>query len=935
MPKTSVPNRFFWSVLFYVRLFPVAINFKSDTLNRNDYHLRALYSKGFFDFLMTRPESKMLPNPQSFRIRIQNWICRHIEAVLGHTHDHYFSFFPKNPGFFIQAILRMFYSGIRMDPHQASAISTLPKNAVIVYVCKYRRRFEYLFYHNRLAKMGLPCPEIAFDSRTIFFQPVSRIFKVLLAHIDHLVRNRSLPDPFKSEYFERSLLSGHAGYVTLLETDGFLLRFLKSTKDPFRQIIELKKKTDRPVFMVPQLMFFSRTPHRNVRTLVDIFFGTEENPGRLRRMVTLFKNPGKVFVEVPDPIDLKTFLSQPEVVSENTEVQSFLLRRQLIEQINRHRQSITGPIIKSREEIKQDILTGDRLNDFLIHHARTREIPLPSVRKEASDCIDEIAANYNPSFVRFGALLIKWLLESMFEGVSIDPNALYRVKQLSKKGPIIFVPCHKSHIDYLVLPYILYSHNMPAPHIVAGNNLSFWPLGPLFRMGGAFFIRRTFRGAVLYSRVFSEYVYKLLEEGFNIKVFIEGGRSRTGKLLMPKLGFLSILLNAFKNGACDELIFIPIFIGYDRVLEEGSYLSEIEGGQKESESLIQVIKARKFLKKRYGRIYIKLGDAFSTRSLFNEASPDGAKLSQKDFNGVVRNLGYHLASAIDGVSVVTPHALAASAILNAPKPTFTLRQLRDNIETYLTYLNFQQATLADSLLLDTQTAIDNALGNYLQRKFIETVSLKKGTGDAEVIYQLRENQRSNLEYYKNNAVAFFLPASFTALAILEKDAFQFSAPDLHAVYAFLQEFFKFEFAFNTDRPPEYLVRKNLKAFIDDAILMPHPMLPDTYNLTSSGFRKLKCFTSFLKTFFEAYAVVLDFFEKSPKNGLSPKDRLRKIQARGNRMYKLKQIERKESLSKIYYQNAVDFFLSQGIKGLEDEEKITFYSDMIKRYRAYL
>ncbi len=868
-------------------------------------------------------------------MKAKDWIHTRL-AGYGDPGAHpYFSFFPKDPGLIISAAFRLLYSGIRMDSEQASVISALPKNAILVYACKYRSRFEYLFYHTRLPQMGLPCPEITFDSRMVLYQPLSRIFKISLVHPDYFIQNRSLPDPFKTGYFKEALLNGHAGYITLLKKRGFYRRFIKDKSDPWQFLVKLQEDSGRPVFVIPLLMFFSRSPHRNVRTLLDILFGTEENPGRIRRLVTMFKKPGKVFVEVSDPVDLGRFLCQAKMASEKLETRSFLLRRQIIEQVNRHRQSITGPLIKSREEIKEDILTSDLLNAFLVHHARSREIPLHKVRKEASKYFDEIAANYNPLFIQFGAFSVRWMLESMFEGISVDSHALKRVRQLSKKGPLIFVPCHKSHVDYLVLPYTLYRHHMPPPHIVAGNNLSFWPLGPLFRMGGAFFIRRTFRGAVLYSRVFAEYVHKLLSEGFNIKVFIEGGRSRTGKLLMPKLGFLSILLNAFKNGACKELHFIPIFIGYDRVLEESAYLNEIEGGQKQSENLVQVIKARKFLKKRYGRIYIKIGEAISANALFQEAASSNGTLSQKAFNTMVRDLGHRLVSTIDRISVVTPHALAASAVLNAPKPVIPRPQFWETVETYLTHLNFQRATLADSLLMDPHGAIDNALSNYLQRKFIETLSPEKREKDTEAVYQIRENQRPNLEYYKNNAIAFFVPAAFTALAILERDAFQFSASDLHASYTLLQDLFKYEFTFNRERPSEFFVRKTLKAFIDDAILMPHPTLPDTYNLTSSGFRKLNCFAAFLKTFFESYSVVLDFFEKSAKNGISPKDRMRKIQARGNRMYKLKQIERKESLSKMYYQNAVDFFHSHGIRSKDDTEKIAFYAQVIQRYRAHL
>jgi len=190
------------------------------------------------------------------------------------------------------------------------------------------------------------------------------------------------------------------------------------------------------------------------------------------------------------------------------------------------------------------------------------------------------------------AAILEWIINTIFEGISVNESGLARMKSMFKKGPVILLPCHKSHIDYLMISYIMFRNNMPCPHIVAGKNLSFWPLGTIFRGGGAFFMRRTFKGAELYAKVFSEYMKKLLSEGFNIELFIEGGRSRTGKLLPPKFGLMTILLNAFKEKACDDLLIVPVFFGYDRVLEEDAYLHEVEGGVKEPESVGQIFKAR-------------------------------------------------------------------------------------------------------------------------------------------------------------------------------------------------------------------------------------------------------------------------------------------------------------------------------------------------------
>ncbi len=248
----------------------------------------------------------------------------------------------------------------------------------------------------------------------------------------------------------------------------------------------------------------------------------------------------------------------------------------------------------------------------------------------------------------------------MFQGISYNVEELQHIKAISQKGPIVFVPCHKSHVDYLMLPYLMYRNNMAVPYIAAGANLSFWPIGPIFRALGAFFLRRTFRGNVLYSKVFSEYIHQVLLEGYNIKIFIEGTRSRTGKLIMPKLGFLSILMNAYKNGACDDLVFAPIYIGYDHVLEEKSYLHEIEGGKKEPESFLQVVSARKFLKNRYGKIYIKFHPTISLNKLLEQDGTRFDEMLTKDQNALCRNMGHRIINAINTVTVITPHALVTA-----------------------------------------------------------------------------------------------------------------------------------------------------------------------------------------------------------------------------------------------------------------------------------
>jgi len=856
----------------------------------------------------------------------RKWVLKHLKG----THHHYLFFLPSRSGF-LRWLLYRFFKNITIAPKHLDIIKQLPPEAVVVYTTKHKSYFEFLFYHLVFRRLKVREPELTFGMRSFLLQPGCRVCRSLLAHLDWLITRRERLDPYGNGYWRQVLLSGRAALLPLVEKHGFYRRFVKAKTDPLRFLIELESVPQRPVFIVPLLMFFSKSPVRAEPRLRDLFLGTEQHPSLLRRFIAMIHSPSKVFVEISQPLVLQTFLEESGSDIDSLEYQALMLRRQLLQQHNRHRQSITGPLIKSHEELKEDILATERLRQYMAQYAETRNESLPEVRKQADGYLDEIAAHYSHFFVGMVSKPVGWLLNTMFDGTVVDQDGLQRMKTLSQKSPVILIPCHKSHIDYLILSYVLFSNNMPSPHIAAGKNLAFWPFGPLARAGGAFFLRRTFKGAVLYSKVFAEYIHKLLEEGFNLEIFIEGGRSRTGKLLMPKLGFLSMLLSAFKEGACKDMIFAPVFIGYDQVLEEDAFVHEIEGGKKEPESFYQMIKARRFLKRRYGKIYINFAEPISLQELLKRYPQPLQEMPSKEQNALCRDLGWRVINAIDRVSAVTPYSLVAAATLNCPTKRFSAEDIFNIIDTYLALLNLQAATLTDTLHVDPKRACEQALENYVQRKLIELPSGEKNMPADLAQYSLPSSRRLQLEYYKNNCIAFFIPAAFTALAILEKEAFQFSAADLHDRYRYFQDFFKYEFAFDVEKSTEVLVRKSIKFFIEDAMLTPHSTLPDTYQITSVGLRKFKLFTSFLAAYFESYWVVLAYLKRTPRNENSVRERLKKIQTLGKTLLKREEIELPESLSKINFDNALNFFSTHGVRGAENMDEIEAYENAIRRF----
>lgn len=864
--------------------------------------------------------------------RIRKTIRAWIDAALQRDHEHYACSLPKESGFLSTLILKSVFADVHMNATQAAYLKTLSKKGIVVYVSKYRSRFNFLFYHVRYKEEGVPFPEICFEYRILLWQKISRLLRIAYAHLNHLLKHGTFPNPYDSGFFKRRLESGSAAFFSLIDPKGFYRRFLKAKQGPATFLIELQKTTDRPIYIVPQWLFFSKRPHRPPRSLLDVIFGSEENPGRLRRWLVALRSPQKLFVEVSDPLNLKDFLQEPDNQDRDLEQLAFNLRNRLLEQLDRHRQSITGPVLKSPVELKELILRDEPFQDFMKQYAESQGKDVFEIYKEANSYLDDIAADYSVTLVQTLAKIFGWIWKTMFEDVTVDMEGLYRVKSAATRAPLVLVPCHKSHFDYLIINYLLFINNMPTPHIAAGRNLAFWPMGPLFRKSGAFFIRRTFRGAKLYAAVFARYVHQLIKQGVNIEFFIEGGRSRTGKLVLPKTGLISILLDAFKNGVSRDLIFVPVFVGYDRLLEESAILKELEGVRKKQESLWELIRARKVLKKRHGRVYVQFADPISLRGLVSDANPSLEDMTQAEFQAFGRNLSHRIINAINRISVVTAQALTASAILNYPKTRFSHDEIMVYVDTYLNYLLCQKVRLSENIA-DPYYAVENVLSMYHDRKFIGKQKTKKqdDTAAEEERYLVAENKRLNLEYYKNNCIHFFVPAAYTALAILSYDAFQFSASALHSDYEFLQEFFKYEFAYDVDKTPAFMVRKTLKAFIDDAILIPHRSLPDTYNITATGFRKLLCFASFLKTYFESYWVVLKVLKTYNKGELLKKECMKRIRSLGNQLYKQQEIERPEALSQINYENGLTFFNFKGIRGAENEEQIEFYTEVIQKY----
>ena len=797
------------------------------------------------------------------------------------------------PAFFLSWFLYRLFKRVSLDQNMKEKLKQMNREGTVVYAAKYRGHLDYLLYHFNFRRARLPYPKIAFDLNMTPVVPLTHIIKVLTSHLSFFLRNGRLPSPYQTGFYKNAIQQGITSLIFLVDPKGFAKQFVRSEKDQLEFLLETQKEMDHPIFIVPQLILYNINPEKNYLSLSNILFGFKDNPGTIRKIVLFFRYNRRAFIDFGQPLDLKAYLENQPPTGSLHEMAGEI-RQNLIESIDMQKRVILGPIMKSKHQIKQLVLMDKRVTKDIKQAAHGNEKRLRQLKKKAGRYFDEIAADYNMTYIQSFLMALNWLWKKIFEGVDVDMADLAKVREWARKGTLIYIPSHKSHIDYLILNYVLLSNHLHVPRVAAGTNLAFWPMGHIFRQCGAFFIRRSFRGEKLYSEVLARYIKALLEEGHPIQFFIEGGRSRNGKLMLPKTGFLAILLKAHREGFCKDLIFVPASIIYDRIMEEKSYLKEIGGDPKERENFRQMIKARRFLKRRYGKIYVRFHDPFS----LNEY------LSQTDLppKGIHRNLALHLGQSINAISLVTPLSLVATAILAKHRRGFHLSELAETIDILLRFLRRYEIPLA-ATLSDPSKAVKETLSLFINWKVIDFLEDVEGQG--EIFYYVDEEKKLELEYHKNSIIHFFIPHSFVAISLLSGSEEAKKPESIIADYAFLKNLFKNEFIFDDNEGIQEKVISAIECFHDFAFLFQSEE-NGGYKITKLGFDKLPIWAALAKTFLESYWVAVKSISQHRVEDTKREYSLKNMTYLAKRFHRLGIIDHIGAISQLNFQNALSF-----------------------------
>lgn len=575
-----------------------------------------------------------------------------------------------------------------------------------------------------------------------------------------------------------------------------------------------------------------------------------------------------------------------------------------------------------RRQVARKVARSPRFVEQIDKLARQLQLPVGQVAAEALKGLEEIVTVQSPAFA---AMFDYGLgpLHTRAWTVDADPGELARLKALNRDHALVYLPTHRSYADAFILSRLLRDNGLKRNHILGGNNLGFWPLGTIIRRSGGILIRRSFQDDEIYKLVVREYLAWLASQRLNLEWYMEGGRSRTGKLRPPKYGLLSYLVAAIESGGADDMLLVPVSTTYDQMHEVGVMAAEEAGAAKAKENLLWLAGYARTQQKRIGNAYVRFGEPLSLKEALARADADGPG------KWTVAKIAFEVFQRINRATPVTANALVTLALLGVKDRALTLVEVH---ELVLPLLDYAEARGLPNSHLDELRSRDGVAATLGTLNAGGVVS--RYDGGTEAVYAIEPGQHSVAAFYRNSAVHWFINRAIFEVALLDTSTEELTGPLERAwqsAFA-LRDLLKFDFFFSDKA--SYREEQKAESRLFDAKFRQRAV-------TAEGRRALLLGAPFLiahqvlTPFVEAYFIVADRLAAQPLDVAVDKKKLTEECVRVGRQYVLqKRLSSPECVSREVFGNALSLAANRDLLKPAASGEAAGQSDLGARRRAF-
>jgi glycerol-3-phosphate O-acyltransferase len=674
--------------------------------------------------------------------------------------------------------------------------------------------------------------------------------------------------------------------------------------------------TEADIDLVPVNVFWGRAPAKERSFFRLLFAETWDLAGRFRRMFSVIINGRNLLVQFGEPLSLRA--SVGDGVAPARAVRR--LARTLRNLLRNQRAATIGPDLSHRRTIVTQVLKTQAVRQAVVETMQEKGLTRREALLEAKRCADEIAANYSHAFVSLMSRVLSRLWNRLYDGVEF--HNIDRLQSVAEGNEIIYVPCHRSHMDYLLLSYVIYDKGYAVPHIAAGINLNMPVVGSFLRRGGAFFLRRSFRGSTLYTMVFMKYLGQMMARGHAIEYFVEGGRSRTGRLLEPKTGMLSMTVRSYLKDPRRPLVFVPVYFGYERLVEGKTYIGELSGRPKQKETVLGMLKVLPQLKSRFGKVHVSLGEPLRFDEILRRHAPDWQRAAlERDerpawLGRAVDELATRVMMNINSAACVTPINLIGMVLLAMPKQSMPEADLARQLELYASLLRH-----APYSPLVHITAMDGAS----MVRYGESMNLleRRQHPLGDVIGMTEENSVL-MTYFRNNVQHLFVMPSLIACCFLNNRTLHTEDIQRLAwrIYPYVRDelFLRWE---------ETEVHEVVKETLDD--LANHGLLESVEN--GSQWRRppvgtieavqLSVLAQGSVPIIERYYLAISLLLKTGSGRITQEALENQCRLMASRMSLLYELNSPEFFDKALFKNFIDLLRARNVLGVNPEGRLTY------------